>query len=95
MKKKIILSIFGESPRVNRQWKRVELEVSELLGSEIIQLTQQKLFGVVRGDLSNYFINKVNHLILVPKMCISKYIYGDYNGIIRLVEYELALRKRV
>ena len=28
-------------------------------------------------------------------MCISKYVYGDYNDIIRLFEYELALRKRV
>ena len=26
-------------------------------------------------------------------MCISKYVYGDYNDIIRLFEYELALRK--
>ena len=94
MKKKIILNIFGECLKVNRLWKRVEVEVSELLGGEIIQLTtQQKLFGVVRGDLSNYFINKVNHLILVAKMCISKYVYGDYNDIICLFEYELAVRK--
>ena len=92
--KDYIEHFFCECPRVNRLWKRVELEVSEVLGGEIIQLTtRQKLFGVVRGDLSNYFINKVNHLILVAKMCISKYVYGDYNDIIRLFEYELALRK--
>ena len=63
---------------MNHLWKKVELEVSELLGGEIIQLTtQQKLFGAVGGDLSHHFTNKVNHLILVAKMCIGKYVFGD------------------
>ena len=73
--KDYIEHFFGECPRVNRVWKRVELEVSDLLDGDIIQLiTQQKLIGVIRGDLPNHFINKVNHLNHVTNMCIRKYV---------------------
>ena len=51
-----------------------------------------KLFGVKAGDVPACFVNKINHLLLLAKMCISKFKYGSYHDIVRLLEYEMELR---
>ena len=51
-----------------------------------------KLFGVTALDVPACFVNKINHLLLVAKMCISKFKYGSYHDIVQLFEYEIELR---
>ena len=34
----------------------------------------------------------INHVILIAKMCISKYRYGKYYDLLFLIERELSLR---
>jgi len=87
--------VFCSCPRITPVWEDIHQKISESLGFEIELNEQQKLFGVSNDDAPQFLVAKINHLILIVKMCISKFIYGDYNNIINLLNYEITLRKAI
>ena len=49
------------------------------------------LFGYKETENCGYVL-AINHVILIAKMCISKYRYGKYFDLFLLFERELSLR---
>ena len=74
-------------------WELVETKLSELFGSNIRLSLTEKLFGIPLADLDKDERVQINKAILVAKMCISKFKYGDYSDLCNIFEYELSLRK--
>ena len=59
-------------------------------------------YGVINGQwfsnsdnelLPKYMTKDINHLIIVAKMCISKFVYGDYWNLLNLFQHELKICK--
>ena len=85
---------FVECSSVAGLWREVNSMVARILNVPVGDLTvQQKLFGVVLPEYPKACVNKVNLVLLVAKMCISKYKYGQYSNLILLFNGELLLRK--
>ena len=74
-------------------WNRVENKISEVLGEHFVLTEFQKLFGITSIEVPQVPLDGMNHLILLAKMCISKYKYGEHRSITELFEYEVTLRK--
>ena len=54
------------------------------------------LFGLVHNDFSSIkkrLINYINYVILIGKLCISKFRYGKMNNLFLIFEIEMSLRK--
>ena len=83
--------IFCSCQIVRPLWKLVETTLSELFGSNVRLSLTGKLFGIPSTDLDDRV--QINKTILVAKMCISKFKYGDYSDLCNLFEYEITLRK--
>jgi len=73
---------------------RKNMSASWLLktGVQFVLSDIHKLFGVTFNDVPSSLVNKINHVLLIVKMCISKYKFGSYNDILHLFKYELKLR---
>ena len=82
---------FCNCQNVLELWRHVEDLVNGTLGYTITFSEQQKLFGI--ADEAFLFAHKVNNMILIAKMCISKFKYGDHTDIVALFKYEMQLRK--
>ena len=53
------------------------------------------LFGITGTDvpwLKSQHLKIINHVILIAKMCISKYRYGTPLNLIAMIEYEMNIR---
>ena len=74
-------------------WELVETKLSELFGSNVTLSLTEKLFGIPLAGLDKDERVQINKTILVAKMCISKFKYGDYSDLCNLFEYEISLRK--
>lgn len=74
-------------------WRDVNMRISDFVGEEVTLTEQQKLFGVSSGNIMELTKRKINHLILVAKLAISKYRYGDYHNLIQVFNYEMKLRR--
>ena len=56
--------------------------------------TQDILLGVIdKTTLQRDMLNCLNHLILIGKMCVSKFKYGKQISITIMFENEVKLRK--
>ena len=77
---------------VRQIWHVLEEKIELILGHHFALSEIHKLFGVTKANVPACFVNKINHLLLIAKMCISKFKYGSYNDILLLFEYELKLR---
>ena len=72
-------------------WKKVE-EYAYLKFDKLIKLKlMDVLFGYNETENSGDVL-AINHVILIAKMCISKYTYGKYFDLFFLFERELRLR---
>ena len=72
-------------------WKKVE-EYAYLKFDKLIKLKlMDVLFGYNETENSGDVL-AINHVILIAKMCISKYRYGKYFDLFFLFERELRLR---
>ena len=74
-------------------WEAVKLKISTKFGINLDLTTLHKMFGVSEELLPKYMVKDINHLIVVAKMCISKFVYGDYGNLVNLLENELKIRK--
>ena len=77
---------------VRQIWHILEEKIEFILGHHFALSEIHKLFGVTKANVPACLVNKINHLLLIVKMCISKFKYGSYNDILLLLEYELKLR---
>ena len=81
-------------PMISKIWKKVEETVLYKYGIKIKINESEALLGIPEKErLSKLLINKVNHHILIAKMCIGKYKYGNPVDIICMFENEVNLRK--
>ena len=74
-------------------WEAVKLKISAKFGIDLDLTILHKMFGVSEELLPKYMVKDINHLIVVAKMCISKFVYGDYGNLVNLLENELKIRK--
>ena len=74
-------------------WIEVERQISIVMGETIILSVQQKLFGVKPPEIPSLLCGRLNHVLMVAKMVISKFKYGNHGCISNLLNYEIALRK--
>ena len=81
---------FCTCPVVQPLWAYVENHMCRI-GCEIDLDEVQKLFGIRRLGPKR-ITNQLNHYVLIAKMCISKYKYGDHHDLISLFKYEMQLR---
>ena len=84
---------FCSNAIVRPLWSLVENEMNRMFGIDIELSDQQKLFGISRAEYPDPSVDRLNHIILIAKMCISKFKYGEYNDIKWLLRYEISLRK--
>ena len=83
---------FCNCPKTFDLWARVEHILADKLNLNLKLTEEQKLFGI---QANNLVPDEVNHIILIAKMCISKYKYGDYTSILEVFDYEMRLRKLI
>ena len=83
---------FCDCITVRQLWSVLETKIELILGQNLVITEIFKLFGVTALDVPACFVNKINHLLLLAKLCISKFKYGSYHDIVQLFEYEIELR---
>ena len=77
--------------KINLIWKKVE-EYAYLKYDKLIKLElKDVLFGYNETENGSDVL-AINHVILIAKMCISKYRYGKYYDLFFLFEGVLSLR---
>ena len=91
--KDYIEHFFCTCPRVRPLWNAVQEKIVQHLNYHLVLSNEYKLFGISKHDVPQVFVQRVNHVILIAKLCISKYVYGEYDNIVKLLEHELTLRK--
>merc|ERR1712004_36346 len=64
---------FCECIVVRQIWSVLEEKIELLVGNHLILTDVIKLFGVTSANVPACFVRKINHLLLVVKMCISKF----------------------
>ena len=63
------------------------------MGTEITPSITVKLFGIFSYNFHQHGLKVINHLMLIAKMCISKYNkYGEHENLLQIFKYELASR---
>ena len=69
--------------------------LSELFGSNVRLSLIEKLFGISLPNHDKDKRDQINKAILVAKMCISKFKYGNYTNLFNLFEKNSAKRTLV
>ena len=83
---------FFKCNKIRKIWNHIE-ELFELkFGLKVKLNTMDVLLGREKGNLSSEMYRFLNHLILIGKMCISKFRYGTPIDIILMFENEILLR---
>lgn len=92
--KDYIEHFFYQCDAVTPIWARVEQEITARTGSYLKITESIALLGYQENTFTNYKQNIINGLIILAKMCISKYRYGTNQPHIDLTfETELMLRR--
>lgn len=83
-------TFWGNHVRRFKNWREIETHLS-LNRGYIVNLTDRDiLFGYKLGDIDNYSLE--NKMIMIAKLSISKYKYGDYTNLMTLFENECNTR---
>ena len=90
--KDFIEHFFFHCATVKPVWTRVEQEINARTGSYLKITEPIALLGYQDKSFTNHTRNIINSLIIIAKMCISKYRYGDRLHIDLIFERELLLR---
>ena len=81
-------------PKVFEFWKEVKNDILIKIGVNIKLNVQTVLFGVIDSQVSKAKLEKINHILLIAKMCISKIKKTDSReSIFDLFQREKLLRK--
>ena len=94
--KDYIEHMFAQCTALNGFWNAVSCCINGYTGVNIQLTTPEILFGVAYStrNLTKSVIDKINHIILVAKMSISKFRYGKPMGIKLIFETEIELRRK-
>ena len=80
--------------KIKKIWESVENKFYIKFGKNISISETEALLGIIeRNSISKLQLKYINHLILISKMCISKYRYGKQVEITCLFEKECLIRK--
>ena len=92
--KDYIEHMFFYCSAINRFWELVSRSVLGYTGVRIDFKIQDILFGIVQPlpKTTRSIMNKINYIILVAKMCISKTRYGKIKDLKLVFELEMNLR---
>ena len=82
---------FFSCGEINCLWKYIENVINIKFGKCCTLSEKDVLFGLDKGNLK--YLSYVNIVILIGKLCISKYKYGDKQNLIYLFDMECLLRK--
>ena len=83
---------FWECQVVKTLWKAIEQTIHFKIAIYIKLDLTDVLFGYTKNNLNAFEKQELNHIILVGKMCISKYKYGKQFNILCILERELDIR---
>ena len=83
---------FVNCKEVEPLWKEVTKTVNSLTGKCINISTEIALFGYFESKLSKKLKDNINHIILIAKMCISKFKYGKGYDLLTMFDKECKLR---
>ena len=86
---------FCNCPKTLEIWAKVEHVLADKFNQNLKLTEEQKLFGIQSNVFGKKMSDEVNHIILIAKMCISKYKYGDQTSILEVFNYEMRLRKLI
>ena len=85
---------FIECKQIKPLWIKVSDIFHQKHYKRISLSDKNKLFGIIKSvELTSLEKKYLNHLILIAKMCISKYRYGTPINICIMFEQELTLRR--
>ena len=91
--KDYIEHFFYECNEIKPIWRLVESAIKETVDTNITINQTIALLGYHEDNVSKLEHQKINHLIIIAKMCISKFRYGTRSKINLIWERELQLRK--
>ena len=91
--KDFIEHFFFHCSKVKPLWAKAELEINATIGKRITITEAIALLGYHDNNVSNTDRQIINHIIMLSKMCISKYRYGESVQLGFTFERELMLRK--
>ncbi len=77
---------------VRNLWTHIECKLSTFIGAPLELYERDIIFGITTGYNSR-IRNCLNAYILVGKLCISKYKYGQYHDLLLLFQNEINMRK--
>ena len=86
---------FFTCPTIKYMWNHVSALFKQVFKINIMLNEKIALFGIVGTEvygLNKEQINIANNIILIAKMCISKYRYGTPINLITMIEYEMRIR---
>lgn len=75
-------------------WHNVCQTISAVVGKQIHLKENDVIFGYDIKKQNSQENKNINYIILIAKMSISKYKYGDKYDLSFVFEHELALRKK-
>ena len=84
---------FFDCKIVSKLWKEVEREIQRLFSVKI-QLSAERVFlGIISHKyVQKKDLEKINHILLITKMTISKYKYGNHPNLFNLFQQDMYLR---
>ena len=78
-------------------WKQIDSFLYQILKVNLNITTTIALFGIKAEDVcaNQTALNEANHLLILAKVCISKYKYSKKKQDLKFIlEYEMMLRKK-
>lgn len=84
--------------QIHHIWTKVELIIKKETGYKLILTNEIKLLGLLKipgkkSRINDLNLKFINHVLIIAKMCISKFKHGNYTDIVSLLEMELSLRE--
>ena len=80
---------------IEYMWKYVTGLIRQIANINIALDEKKVLFGIDTKDipeLDKQRLKTINHILLIAKMCISKYRYGTPLNLIAMIEHEMFIR---
>ena len=89
-KKDYLEHFFYQCKKINILWDEASVIISNQIGRPITLSVTDILFGYYNdSNVNNLYINSI---IMIGKMCISKYKYGNHPNLLFLFHHDLEIR---
>ena len=87
---------FIECMLVRDFWRYINNHIKSVTNINIKLNTNNILLGLVYTNfrhIKKHIVDYINYIILIGKLCISKFRYGKINNLYLIFEIEMSLRK--